>query len=127
MDNWSYYEYIGSDPFQTGGVYERLKSNVPQTKPDSTDVLMTETLEQFLSEKPEVHETEDGERRREDTLKELKDLCVEWVRGVCRLKNYNETVIQAASIQIYTFGSYRLGIHGTGTCQTSHHNYNVKY
>lgn len=88
---------------------------------------MTEALEQFLSEKPEVHETEDGERRREETLKELKELCVEWVRGVCRLKNYNETVIQAASIQIYSFGSYRLGIHGTGTCQTSHHKYNVKY
>lgn len=30
------------------------------------------------------------------------------------MKNYNETVVQAATIKVYTFGSYRLGIHGAG-------------
>lgn len=70
---------------------------------------------QFLSEEKNVHETPEGEIAREKALKELETLCCEWVRGVCRLKNFNETVVQAACVKVYTFGSYRLGIHGTGT------------
>jgi len=115
MDYWAYYECIGSDPFQSGGVYERLKNNIPQTKPEPLDITMTQALEKFLSEETDVHETAEGEVAREKALKELETLCCGWVRGVCRLKNYSETVIQAACIQVYTFGSYRLGIHGTGT------------
>lgn len=45
MDCWSYYECIGSDPFQNGGVYERLKNNIPQTKPEPLDLTMTQALE----------------------------------------------------------------------------------
>ena len=45
MDYWSYCESIGSDPFQSGGVYERLKNNLPQTKPEPIDLVMTQALE----------------------------------------------------------------------------------
>jgi len=45
MNYWSYYDCMGSDPFQSGGVYERLKNNIPQTKPEPQDLLMTEALE----------------------------------------------------------------------------------
>lgn len=37
-----------------------------------------------------------------------------WVKNVCRSKGFNDQVVEDAYAKIFTFGSYRLGVHGPG-------------
>lgn len=37
-----------------------------------------------------------------------------WVRNVSRAKGYNDQVVEESNAKIFSFGSYRLGVHGPG-------------
>ncbi|KAL0408911.1 UNVERIFIED_CONTAM: Nuclear poly(A) polymerase 1 [Sesamum radiatum] len=46
--------------------------------------------------------------------RELEKIVKTWVKNISRAKGYNESMIHEANAKIFTFGSYRLGVHGPG-------------
>lgn len=53
---------------------------------------------------------------RKKTLQLLQKTTIEFVKVVLTKKNKPQSTINAAGGKIFTFGSYRLGVYGPGTC-----------
>lgn len=71
-------------------------------------------------------ETDEDGIRRELVLGKLNAMVREFVREVARRKHLPEGLVNEVSGKIYTFGSYRLGVHSTGAdidtlCVTPQH------
>ncbi|KAJ7132442.1 Poly(A) polymerase central domain-containing protein [Mycena epipterygia] len=62
-----------------------------------------------------MFETEEESRRREIVLGRIAALVRKFVRDVSIAKGLSETAANAAGGKIFTFGSYRLGVHGPGS------------
>ncbi|KAJ7730508.1 Poly(A) polymerase, partial [Mycena olivaceomarginata] len=60
-------------------------------------------------------ETEEESRRREIVLGRVAALVKKFVKEVSLAKGLSETASNAAGGKIFTFGSYRLGVHGPGS------------
>ncbi|KAJ7065706.1 polymerase [Mycena amicta] len=60
-------------------------------------------------------ETEEESRRRELVLGRLAALVKKFVRDISIAKGLSESAANAAGGKIFTFGSYRLGVHSPGT------------
>lgn len=71
------------------------------------------SLLQFLQGEG-LYESAQESLQREEVLGQLNDLVREWVKQVARVLAYDEDAIEAANGRIFTFGSYRLGVHGPG-------------
>lgn len=52
----------------------------------------------------------------EDILGRLDVMVKSWVKSITRLRGYSEAAVAEANAKIYTFGSFRLGVHGQGAC-----------
>ncbi|KAL1556649.1 Nuclear poly(A) polymerase 1 [Salvia divinorum] len=89
-----------SEPISTGG-------------PSESDVSKTRDLEKFLVDAG-LYESHDEAIKREEVLGRLDQIVKTWVKNVSRARGYNGSVIQEANAKIFTFGSYRLGVHGPG-------------
>ncbi|KAJ9075464.1 polynucleotide adenylyltransferase [Entomophthora muscae] len=61
-----------------------------------------------------LFESEEEARLREIVLGKLNGLVKEFVRKVYLKKNFSEAVAKEAGGKIFTFGSYRLGVHSAG-------------
>jgi poly(A) polymerase Pap1 len=83
-----------------------------------TFILMPWRIAQLLHEE-RLFETNEESTLREDVLGQLDRLVQDWVSAVARKKFLPEPVQAAATSKIYTFGSYRLGVHGPGTAGRS--------
>ena len=59
-------------------------------------------------------ESVEGIRSRERVLNHLGALCRDWIRSVCSQKGMPADVVDGAGGQLYTSGSYRLGVHEPG-------------
>ncbi|KAH9899574.1 polymerase [Cubamyces lactineus] len=62
-----------------------------------------------------IFESEEESKRREIVLGRLAALVKKFVRRVSLARGLSESAANAAGGKIYTFGSYRLGVHGPGT------------
>ncbi|KAI0677265.1 polymerase [Trametes maxima] len=62
-----------------------------------------------------IFESEEESKTREIVLGRLAALIKKFVRQVSLSRGLSETAANAAGGKIYTFGSYRLGVHGPGT------------
>ncbi|KAL1568393.1 Nuclear poly(A) polymerase 1 [Salvia divinorum] len=89
-----------SEPISTGG-------------PSESDVSKTRELEKFLVDAG-LYESHDEAIKREEVLGRLDQIVKTWVKNISRVRGYNGSVIQEANAKIFTFGSYRLGVHGPG-------------
>ncbi|KAG6405601.1 hypothetical protein SASPL_133192 [Salvia splendens] len=89
-----------SEPISTGG-------------PSESDASKTRDLEKFLVDAG-LYESHDEAIKREEVLGRLDQIVKTWVKNVSRVRGYNGSVIQEANAKIFTFGSYRLGVHGPG-------------
>ncbi|KAA8532629.1 hypothetical protein F0562_032555 [Nyssa sinensis] len=87
-----------SEPISTGG-------------PTQFDVIKTRELEKFLADAG-LFESQEEAIRREEVLGRLDRIVKIWVKNVSRAKGFNEQLVQEANAKIFTFGSYRLGVHG---------------
>ena len=82
--------------------------------PQPEDWEMTEKLETTLREFG-LYESEEESRRREIVLGKLDMIVKEFVREISIMRNLPEQQIAEAGGKIFTFGSYRLGVHDEGS------------
>ncbi|XP_020100843.1 nuclear poly(A) polymerase 1 [Ananas comosus] len=81
--------------------------------PNDFDVIKTQELEKFLADVG-LYESQEEAVAREEVLGRLDQIVKVWVKKVSRAKGLNEQFVQEANAKIFTFGSYRLGVHGPG-------------
>ena len=55
--------------------------------------------------------------QRQEVMGLLHTIVKGWVRTVAEHLNLGEHLISEANAKVYTFGSYRLGVHLPGACQ----------
>ena len=61
------------------------------------------------------YETDAEKRHRENILARLNEIIKEWIREVCKKEGKDEDTIRNSGGKIFTFGSYRLGVHDPHT------------
>lgn len=83
------------------------------TLPTEQDEHLTSTLVQTLRDLGQ-YESEEEAQKREVVLGKLNLMVKEFVRKVSLKKNLPESIANEAGGRIFTFGSYRLGVHGAG-------------
>ncbi|XP_060208396.1 nuclear poly(A) polymerase 4-like isoform X3 [Lycium barbarum] len=81
--------------------------------PTDTDLLRNQALEKFLKDS-ELYESEEETARREEVLRQLDQIVKSWVKELTRQRGYTDQMVEDANAIIFTFGSYRLGVHGPG-------------
>ncbi|WOH05154.1 hypothetical protein DCAR_0624568 [Daucus carota subsp. sativus] len=109
------------------GSYGVVIGPITTSGPTEFDVAQTAKLEKLQhrvkhsSAKSELlladaalHESRGEAIKREEVLGGLDQIVKIWVKNVTRAKGFNEQLVQEANAKIFTFGSYRLGVHGPG-------------
>ncbi|KAJ4838968.1 hypothetical protein Tsubulata_017370 [Turnera subulata] len=81
--------------------------------PSEYDVVKTRELEKFLQHAG-LYESQEEAVSREEVLGRLDQIVKNWVKVISRAKGLNEQMVLEANAKIFTFGSYRLGVHGPG-------------
>ncbi|KAH0646652.1 hypothetical protein KY284_034536 [Solanum tuberosum] len=81
--------------------------------PTEADLQRNEALENFLKES-ELYESEEETARREEVLHQIDQIVKSWVKQLTRQRGYTDQMVEDANAMIFTFGSYRLGVHGPG-------------
>lgn len=90
-----------------------MTSAISLAVPRPEDIQKTEELRKAL-EPYKVFETEDELNHRMEILAKLNTLVKQWVKEISVAKNMPEAAAQKLGGKIYTFGSYRLGVHHKG-------------
>ncbi|KAI3455496.1 hypothetical protein Pfo_012159 [Paulownia fortunei] len=81
--------------------------------PTDADIQRNRELEKFLVDTG-LHESAEEAAKREEVLDRLKQIVKDWVKELTRLRGYTDQMVEDANAVIFTFGSYRLGVHGPG-------------
>ncbi|KAI7727671.1 hypothetical protein M8C21_001127, partial [Ambrosia artemisiifolia] len=81
--------------------------------PSEADLLRTKKLNKFLLDAG-LYESQEEAAKREKVLGRIKQIVVDWVKELTRLRGYSDQMVEDANAVIFTFGSYRLGVHGPG-------------
>ncbi|KAL9271604.1 Nuclear poly(A) polymerase 1-like protein [Drosera capensis] len=81
--------------------------------PTEFDVIKTRELEKYLADVG-LYESQEEAVSREEVLGRLDQIVKVWVKNVSRAKGLNDQMVHEANAKIFTFGSYRLGVHGPG-------------
>ncbi|PIN26047.1 Poly(A) polymerase [Handroanthus impetiginosus] len=81
--------------------------------PTDADIQRTRELEKFLVDVG-LYESAEEAAKREEVLGRLKQIVKDWVKELTRLRGYTDQMVEEANAVIFTFGSYRLGVHGPG-------------
>ncbi|CAN6250882.1 unnamed protein product [Urochloa humidicola] len=81
--------------------------------PTVADLQRTAELEKFLVEAG-LYEGKEESAKREEVLSEIGQIVKEWVKQLTSKKGYAVQLVEQANAVLFTFGSYRLGVHGPG-------------
>eukprot|EP00592_Proboscia_alata_P012033 CAMPEP_0194393514 /NCGR_PEP_ID=MMETSP0174-20130528/123339_1 /TAXON_ID=216777 /ORGANISM="Proboscia alata, Strain PI-D3" /LENGTH=660 /DNA_ID=CAMNT_0039189205 /DNA_START=134 /DNA_END=2115 /DNA_ORIENTATION=+ len=81
--------------------------------PSPSDERFNQLLSSYSTQNISIESTV-GLRKRERVLDRLKHVCQTWIKDTCRKQGLGEDICQSAGGQIYTSGSYRLGVHEPG-------------
>ncbi|XP_074170081.1 poly(A) polymerase beta [Rhinolophus sinicus] len=90
-----------------------ISSSISLAAPKETDCILTQKLIETL--KPFGVLEEEELQRRILILEKLNNLVKEWIREISESKSLPPAVIENVGGKIFTFGSYRLGVHTKGT------------
>ncbi|XP_065366624.1 poly(A) polymerase type 3 [Calliphora vicina] len=90
-----------------------MTSAISLACPRPEDVQKSDELRKAL-EPYKVFETEEELNHRMEILAKLNTLVKQWVKEISLSKNMPEVAAQKLGGKIYTFGSYRLGVHHKG-------------
>ncbi|XP_021654661.1 nuclear poly(A) polymerase 4 isoform X2 [Hevea brasiliensis] len=81
--------------------------------PTDADMQRSRELEKFLSDDG-LYESKEEAAKREEVLGRIGQIVKDWVKQLTRLRGYTDQMVEDANAVIFTFGSYRLGVHGPG-------------
>ncbi|CAL5038994.1 unnamed protein product [Urochloa decumbens] len=81
--------------------------------PVEADLQRTAELEKFLVEAGLYESTEESAKR-EEVLGKLDQIVKDWVKQLTSQRGYTDQMVEEANAVLFTFGSYRLGVHGPG-------------
>ncbi|KAM5570495.1 nuclear poly(A) polymerase 1 [Rosa sericea] len=81
--------------------------------PSEEDVIKSRELEKYLHDAG-LYESQEEAVSREEVLGRLDQIVKIWVKTISRAKGLNDELVHQANAKIFTFGSYRLGVHGPG-------------
>ncbi|KAL6841687.1 hypothetical protein ACP4OV_028516 [Aristida adscensionis] len=99
----------GSNPPQQFGITKPISL----LGPVEADLLRTAELEKFLVEAG-LYESPEESTKREEVLAELDKILKDWVKQLTIQRGYTDQMVEEANALLFTFGSYRLGVHGPG-------------
>jgi poly(A) polymerase len=86
---------------------------VDPNPPTPKEISFNDQLMKFCQENIPLESTE-GIQTRERVLNRMRALCREWIKSVCRKRGLPNDVVESAGGQLFTSGSYRLGVHEPG-------------
>ncbi|KAL9255027.1 Nuclear poly(A) polymerase 4-like protein [Drosera capensis] len=78
------------------------------------DLKRNAELEKFLIDS-DLYESKDEAEKRVEVLDQIREIVKAWVKQLTRLRGYTDQMVEDANALIFTFGSYRLGVHGPGS------------
>ncbi|XP_065849728.1 nuclear poly(A) polymerase 4 isoform X2 [Euphorbia lathyris] len=81
--------------------------------PAELDLLRNAELEKFLVDSG-LYESKEETMKREEVLGCIDQIVKGWVKQLTRQRGYTDQMAEEANAVIFTFGSYRLGVHGPG-------------
>ncbi|GAB4837163.1 Nuclear poly(A) polymerase 4 [Ancistrocladus abbreviatus] len=81
--------------------------------PTEADLQRNAELEKFLIDSG-LYESKEEAERRQAVLDQIREIVKVWVKQLTRQKGYTDQMVEDANALIFTFGSYRLGVHGPG-------------
>ncbi|XP_031385989.1 nuclear poly(A) polymerase 4-like [Punica granatum] len=81
--------------------------------PTEADIQRSAELEKFLVNAG-LYESKEEAEKRQEVLDRIRVIVKEWVKHVTRMRGYLDQMVEDANALIFTFGSYRLGVHGPG-------------
>ncbi|KAI4337525.1 hypothetical protein L6164_015930 [Bauhinia variegata] len=81
--------------------------------PTEADFHRNKELERFLVDSG-LYESKEEAAKREEVLGRLDEIVKSWVKQLTRQRGYTDQMVEDANAVIFTFGSYRLGVHGPG-------------
>ncbi|XP_065833721.1 poly(A) polymerase type 3-like isoform X2 [Oscarella lobularis] len=90
-----------------------LTSALSTAKPREKDIETTTKLEEFLKGFG-IFESDEELGHRTFVLAKLNEVVREWIVELSRQKNLPESMVKKMTGRVYTFGSYRLGVHTKG-------------
>lgn len=90
-----------------------ITSSISLALPKENDYVLTQKLIEALNPYG-VFEEEEELQHRIAILGKLNNLVKEWIRDTSEIKNLPPSVIENVGGKIFTFGSYRLGVHTKG-------------
>ncbi|XP_010916255.1 nuclear poly(A) polymerase 1 isoform X2 [Elaeis guineensis] len=96
-----------------GNGYLGVTEPISWSGPTEFDITKTHELEKYLADAG-LYESQEEAVSREEVLGRLDQIVKVWVKKVSRAKGFNEQFVLEANAKIFTFGSYRLGVHGPG-------------
>ncbi|XP_011158513.2 poly(A) polymerase type 3 [Solenopsis invicta] len=108
-----------------------MTSAISVAEPKPMDIARTNELKEAL--KPyNVFESEEELNHRMEILSKLNALVKQWIRDTSIARNMPPNVAEQVGGKIYTFGSYRLGVHHKGAdidalCVVPRHIYRADY
>jgi poly(A) polymerase len=96
-----------------GHIFQPALPVVDGSPPNELEKRFQATLDVFIQDGIPL-EAKEGIQTRERVLNQIKRLCRDWIRYVCLEKGLPQEVVESAGGQLFTSGSYRLGVHEPG-------------
>ncbi|XP_020536523.1 nuclear poly(A) polymerase 4 isoform X2 [Jatropha curcas] len=81
--------------------------------PTEADLHRNAELEKFLVDSG-LYESKEKTMKREEVLGRIDQIVKGWVKQLTHQRGYTDQMVEEANAVIFTFGSYRLGVHGPG-------------
>ncbi|XP_028228282.1 nuclear poly(A) polymerase 4-like isoform X1 [Glycine soja] len=81
--------------------------------PTHADLQRNNELDKFLLDSG-LYESNEESAARKEVLHRLDQIVKNWVKQLTRQRGYTDQMVEDANAVIFTFGSYRLGVHGPG-------------
>ncbi|XP_051194574.1 nuclear poly(A) polymerase 4 isoform X1 [Lolium perenne] len=93
--------------------YSGMDPPLSLARPTVFDLQKTAELEKFLVDMG-LYEGEEQSAKREEVLREIDAIVKGWVKRLTSQKGFSQHIVEKANAVLFTFGSYRLGVHGPG-------------
>ncbi|WJX35837.1 Nuclear poly(A) polymerase 4, variant 3 [Trifolium repens] len=100
-------------PQQEQANKDRFTKPISLAGPTDSDLHRNTELEKFLVDSG-LYESNEEAASRQEVLRRLDQIVKSWVKQLTRQRGYTDQMVEDANAVIFTFGSYRLGVHGPG-------------